>query len=40
MKMVKLHRRVELKIYYLCLDLDMPGLHRMFETLNASHIYY
>ena len=38
--MVKLHGRVELKIYYLSLDLDMPGFHRMLETLNISHIYY
>ena len=28
-----------IKIYYLSLDLDMPGLHRMLETLNTSHIH-
>ena len=36
----KLHGRVELKIYYLSLGLDMHGLHRMLETLNTSQIYY
>ena len=40
MKMVKLHGRVELKIYYLSLELDMPELHRMLETPNTSQIYY